>query len=72
MSERDQRRDPRVQTKQGVWMEGQDAKALNMSKSGMFIGVFTQRSRVRRPAPCHYRCLAPVVTFQGFGERGFR
>jgi len=37
MSERDQRRDRRVETKQGVWMEGQDAKALNMSKSGMFV-----------------------------------
>jgi len=37
MSEQDKRRDRRVETRQGVWMEGQDAKALNMSKSGMFI-----------------------------------
>ncbi len=33
----EQRKDPRVATTQGIWMEGQDAKALNMSKSGMFI-----------------------------------
>ncbi len=37
MSEQDKRKDRRVETRQGVWMEGQDAKALNMSKSGMFI-----------------------------------
>ncbi len=37
MSEQDKRKDPRVQTRQGIWMEGQDAKALNMSKSGMFV-----------------------------------
>lgn len=37
MSEQDKRRDPRVETRQGIWMEGQDAKALNMSKSGMFV-----------------------------------
>jgi len=37
MSDKDKRRDRRVETTQGVWMEGQDAKALNMSKSGMFV-----------------------------------
>ncbi len=37
MSDQDKRKDPRVETRQGIWMEGQDAKALNMSKSGMFV-----------------------------------
>jgi c-di-GMP-binding flagellar brake protein YcgR len=41
MSGRDQRRDPRVDTQQSVWVEGQDtrieAEALNMSKTGMFV-----------------------------------
>lgn len=37
MDENDKRKHPRVQTKQGVWLEGQDAKALNMSKNGMFV-----------------------------------
>jgi c-di-GMP-binding flagellar brake protein YcgR len=37
----DQRRDPRVDTAQHIWMEGQDvrvqAEAKNMSKGGMFV-----------------------------------
>ncbi|MFT3921641.1 MAG: PilZ domain-containing protein [Myxococcales bacterium] len=41
MSGRDQRRDPRVDTRQSVWVEGQDsrieAQARNMSKTGMFV-----------------------------------
>ncbi len=41
MSGRDQRRDPRVDTQQSVWVEGQDtrieAEARNMSKTGMFV-----------------------------------
>lgn len=41
MSGQDQRRDPRVDTQQSVWVEGQDARiqaeARNMSKTGMFV-----------------------------------
>ncbi len=41
MSGKDQRRDPRVDTQQSVWVEGQDARiqaeARNMSKTGMFV-----------------------------------
>jgi len=41
MSERDKRRDPRVETQQAVWVEGQHLRvsgaALNMSRGGMFV-----------------------------------
>jgi hypothetical protein len=41
MSGADKRRDPRVDTQQSVWVEGQDvrveAEARNMSRSGMFV-----------------------------------
>lgn len=41
MSGKDLRRDPRVDTQQSVWVEGQDARiqaeARNMSKTGMFV-----------------------------------
>ncbi len=41
MTGRDQRRDPRVDTQQSVWVEGQDtrieAEARNMSRTGMFV-----------------------------------
>ena len=40
-TERDQRRDRRVETQQSVWVEGQEvrveAEARNMSRSGMFV-----------------------------------
>ena len=41
MSSQDNRRHPRIDTKQAVWVEGQDvrisAEARNMSKGGMFV-----------------------------------
>jgi hypothetical protein len=41
MSPQDKRRHPRIDTKQPVWVEGQDvritAEARNMSKGGMFV-----------------------------------
>lgn len=41
MSGADKRRDPRVETQQSVWVEGQEvrveAEALNMSRTGMFV-----------------------------------
>lgn len=41
MSGADKRRDPRVDTSQSVWFEGQEvrveAEARNMSRSGMFV-----------------------------------
>lgn len=41
MSGADKRRDPRVDTQQTVWVEGQEvrveAEARNMSRSGMFV-----------------------------------
>src|SRR5688500_14860505 len=41
MSGADKRRDPRVDTQQSVWVEGQEvrveADALNMSRSGRFV-----------------------------------
>ena len=41
MSGADKRRDPRVDTNQSIWVEGQEvrveAQAKNMSKSGMFV-----------------------------------
>jgi hypothetical protein len=41
MSGADKRRDPRVDTNQSVWVEGQEvrveAQAKNMSKTGMFV-----------------------------------
>ena len=41
MSGADKRRDPRVDTAQSVWVEGQEvrfeAEAQNMSRSGMFV-----------------------------------
>lgn len=41
MSTQDNRRHPRIDTKQPVWVEGQDvrlnAEARNMSKGGMFV-----------------------------------
>jgi hypothetical protein len=41
MSGADKRRDPRVDTHQTVWVEGQqmrvEAEARNMSRSGMFV-----------------------------------
>jgi PilZ domain len=41
MSGADKRRDPRVDTQQSVWVEGQEmrveAEARNMSRSGMFV-----------------------------------
>ena len=41
MSGQEKRRDPRVDTNQSIWVEGQDvrveAEARNMSKGGMFV-----------------------------------
>jgi hypothetical protein len=41
MSGADKRRDPRVDTQQSIWVEGQEvrveAEARNMSRSGMFV-----------------------------------
>jgi hypothetical protein len=41
MSGADKRRDPRVDTQQSVWVEGQEmrveAEARNMSRTGMFV-----------------------------------
>ena len=41
MSEPEKRRDPRVDTAQSVWVEGQEvrfeAEAQNMSRTGMFV-----------------------------------
>jgi hypothetical protein len=41
MDGKDQRRSPRVETRQSVWVEGQDVRlegeARNMSTSGMFV-----------------------------------